>query len=310
MVNEAGDKPQLLIDCDPGHDDVAALVVANHFADIVGITTVGGNAPLDAVTRNALIACQVFGIDADVHSGCARPLIAEPMHATEIHGESGFAGPELPDLRRSVVSEDAAAFLVDKIRSTEGLWLVVLGPMTNVAYALQAAPDIVDRLAGISFMGGSASIGNRTPVAEFNVAVDPEAASIVMKSGVRLRMAGLDLTQQFPVDDELVVAISALDGVGPRLLAASMSSYLDAIEVARGTRRGGLHDPCAVLAVTHPELISYTKRHVVVELSGAFTRGMTVVDQRENSVGDLNVEHGHTIEAAQARQVFLAALGA
>ena len=166
-------RPQLVIDCDPGHDDAMALVLAHHVAEILAITTVGGNAPLLDVTDNALVTTQVFGIDVDVHAGCARPLVAPPRHAPQVHGERGFDGPTLPVLERRVASEDGVEVLIETVRANEGATIVSLGPMTNVALALRSAPDLARRVAGISFMGGSADVGNHTPVGEFNVLVDP-----------------------------------------------------------------------------------------------------------------------------------------
>jgi inosine-uridine nucleoside N-ribohydrolase len=296
-------------------------VAGAHFADLVGITTVGGNAPLPDVTTNALLTCQLFGIEAEVHAGAARPLVAPPRHAPEVHGVSGFAGPSLPNLERRAASGDGVGYLIDTIRDEEGLWLVALGPLTNLALAFRQAPDLPGRLAGISFMGGSADVGNRTPVAEFNILVDPEAAAVVLGSGARIQMAGLDLTMQFPVDDALEADLRALGGTGARVLADLIQSYLDQAEHRTGQRRGGLHDPCAVLAVTHPEVITSQLRRVDVELDGRLTRGMTVVDRRPAPAGGReprtddgapapNVHHGHTLDRAAARRLVLEAVSA
>ncbi len=312
---------RLIVDCDPGQDDAVALVVAAHFAEIVGITTVGGNAPLADVTDNALLTCQLFGIDAEVHAGAVRPLVAEPRHAPEVHGVSGFAGAALPPLERRAASSHAVDYLIETIRGEEGLWLVPIGPMTNVALAFRQAPDLIGRLAGVSFMGGSAGAGNHTPTAEFNILVDPEAAAVVLGSGVPLRMAGLDLTLQFPVDDALADDLRALGGPGAVFLADLFGDYLDRAEGLSGRRRGGLHDPCAVLAITHPEVIESELRRVDVELDGSLTRGMTVVDQRPAPAGGRtarpgdparapNVHHGHTIDAAAARRLVIEAVEA
>jgi inosine-uridine nucleoside N-ribohydrolase len=311
------ERPQLLVDCDPGHDDAVALVVAAHYGDLVGITTVGGNAPLIDVTANALAVTHLFGIDAPVHAGAVRPLVAPPRHAPEIHGLGGFGGLDDLGAQLTPASDDAVGYLIETIRSTEGLWLVALGPLTNVALALRQAPDLADRLAGISFMGGSADGGNRTAAAEFNMLVDPEAGAAVVGSGIRLHMAGLDLTQQFPVDDTLAQDLSTIEGRGAQLLADLVRAYLDRVEAITGRRRGGLHDPCAVLAVTHPEVITSTLRAVEVELTGTHTRGMTVVDRRSVGPGgagdgraEPNVHHGHAIDAAAARKLVLDAIAA
>lgn len=306
-------RPRAILDCDPGLDDAAAIVLAHHHADLVGITTVGGNAPLADVTANALLTTQVFGIDVEVHAGADRPLVAEPRHAPEIHGVHGFEGPSLPPLERSAASHHAVDYLIETIRSEEGLWLIPTGPLTNVALALRHAPDLVDRMAGISFMGGSATVGNHTPVAEFNILVDPEAAAIVVRSGGRVLMAGLDLTHQFVVDDGLADRLRAIGNPGGVMLAELVVAYLDQVEVVRGRRRGGLHDPCAVLAVTHPDVVAHTRRQVAVELQGAHTRGMTVVDQRPGpgvDDPDGNVWHGHRLDHPTALAYLVEAVAA
>lgn len=301
----------LVVDCDPGHDDAIALVLADLHGRLLGITTVGGNAPLADVTRNALITAELFGIDAPVHAGSPRPLVAPARYAPEVHGERGFDGPEVPEPGRAPASDDGVGFLIDTARRTEGLWLVATGPLTNVALALRRAPDLVGLLAGISFMGGSATVGNHTPVAEFNAVVDPEALDIVLGSGVPLRMAGLDLTMQFVVDDDLERDLRAQGNRGAVVLADLVAAYLDALGRRDGRRRGGLHDPCAVLAVTHPELVARVPRHVAVELSGRLTRGMTVVDRRGSGLGaEPNVEHGVDLDVAAARRLVLDAVAA
>ena len=303
-------RPRLLVDCDPGLDDAVALVAAARLGDLVGITTVGGNAPLRDVTTNALLVCQLFDLDVEVHAGAGRPLVAEPLHAPEIHGVSGFAGPDLPVLERTAASDAGVDYLIETVRAEEGLWLVPIGPLTNVALAFRSAPDLPERLAGISFMGGSSTFGNRTPAAEFNVLADPEAAAVVLGSRARIHMAGLDLTHQFVVDDGLASDIAAIGRPGPTVLADLMTGYLDRVEAIRGLRQGGLHDPCAVLAVTNPEVIQSTARRVEVELSGSLTRGMTVVDQRPGRTENPNVHHGHTLHHPEARRLVLSALAA
>jgi inosine-uridine nucleoside N-ribohydrolase len=311
-VPDRSERPRVIVDCDPGLDDAAGLVLAHHYADLVGITTVGGNAPLRDVTANALLTTQIFGIDVEVHAGADRPLVAAARHAPEVHGESGFAGPSLPPLDRHVASDHGVEFLIETIRASEGTWLVPTGPLTNIALALRLAPDLARRLAGISFMGGSATFGNHSAVAEFNVLADPEAAAVVVGSGAEILMAGLDLTHQFVVDDRLADHLREIANPGGLMLADLVVSYLDHVEKVRGERQGGLHDPCAVLAVTHPSLIRHTLRQVDVELAGAHTRGMTVVDQRPPVPGRPpgNVWHGHTLDHPAALAALLAAVRA
>ena len=276
-----GDRPTIILDCDPGHDDVIALVVAARHTELLGITTVAGNAPLAMTTRNAIITRDLLGVDVPVHSGAERPLVAPPRHASYVHGESGLDGAELPDPSGPPASTDAVGFIIDTCRAREGAWLVPTGPLTNIALALRAAPDLAGRIAGISLMGGG-SFGNRSALAEFNIWADPEAAAIVYASGVPLTMAGLDVTHQFIVDDQRIADIDALDGQLATVLAGLFRFFASTY-----TRRhdhlvgAALHDPLAVLALTHPQLFTSSYLHVAVELSGELTRGATIIDRRD-----------------------------
>jgi inosine-uridine nucleoside N-ribohydrolase len=270
----------IILDCDPGHDDAIAMVVAARHTDLLGITTVAGNAPLESTTKNAIILRDLLGIDVEVHAGATRPLIAPARHAGYVHGESGLDGANLPAPSGPPTSRDAVGFIIDTVRNHDGVWLVPTGPFTNVALALRSAPDIAARLAGISFMGGGL-FGNRTPTAEFNVWADPEAAAIVLSYGGPLVMAGLDVTHQFQATAERINEIRALPGRLALVLADLLQFFSGTYMSRHDDMRGAaVHDPCAVLALTHPELFIRAFSNVVVETAGEFTRGMTVIDQR------------------------------
>ncbi|MDH4147077.1 MAG: nucleoside hydrolase [Acidimicrobiia bacterium] len=297
------ERPRLLVDCDPGHDDALALAVAARHADVVGITTVAGNAPLEHTTRNALVLRDLLELDAPVHAGADRPLVAPPRHAPQVHGPSGLDGPAPRQPTRDADGDDAAAFIVDTCRAEEGIWLVAIGPLTNVALALRRAPDLAGRLGGISLMGGSATAGNVTPTAEFNVWADPEAAAAVFASGVRpLVMSGLNLTRQFALDDDFVGGLRQAADERATFYAELLDYYLDRQEITSGRRAAVAHDVCAVLAVTHPELIAAEMRPVQVETAGALTRGMTVVDERRYPGREdrANTAVGYAIDAERA----------
>ena len=271
----------ILLDCDPGHDDVVAIIAAAHYAELVGITTVAGNAPLDRTTYNACVMRDLLGLTAPVHAGAIRPLLAEPHPAAFVHGESGLDGADLPAPARGAESDDAVGFIVDTCRAKEGVWIVATGPLTNVALAMRAAPDLTDRLAGISLMGGG-SFGNRSAVAEFNIWADPEAAAMVFASGLPLVMAGLDVTHQFLVTDARIAEVDAIGGRLPTVLA-DLFRFFAGTYTRRHEHMVGaaLHDPLAVLALTHGELFTSSERHVAVETRGELTRGMTVIDCRD-----------------------------
>jgi len=275
-------RPMILLDCDPGHDDAIAIVTAARHADLVGITTVAGNAPLDRTTYNALVMRDLLGIDVPVHSGSGRPIVAEPQFAAFVHGESGLDGADLPTPTTDLDGTDGVAFIIETCRTTEGLWLVPTGPLTNVGLALRAAPDLADRIAGISLMGGG-TFGNRTATAEFNIWADPEAASIVFGYGGPLVMAGLDVTHQFQATPDRIAQVAALPGRLAEVLTG-LFNFFAGTYISRhdpGSIEGpAVHDPLAVLALTHPDLFERRAHHVAIETSGALTRGMTVIDQR------------------------------
>ena len=273
-------RPPIILDCDPGHDDAVAMVVAARHTNLLGITTVAGNAPLESTTHNAIVVRDLLGIDVPVHAGANRPLIAPARHAGYVHGESGLDGADLPPPSGPPASRDAIEFIIDTVRTHEGVWLVPTGPMTNIALALRTAPDIAARLAGISFMGGGL-FGNRTATAEFNIWADPEAAAMVLDYGGPLIMAGLDVTYQLQATPERVAQMRSIAG---RLAAtlADLMTFFSGTYVSRheNMRGAAVHDPLAVMALTHPELFTRTFSHVVVETTGEHTRGMTVIDQR------------------------------
>lgn len=279
----ASPPPRVILDCDPGHDDVIAIVVAAHCTELVGVTTVAGNAPLDRTTYNACVVRDALGLDVPVHSGAARPLVAEPRFAGFVHGESGLDGADLPPPHRGADSTDAVEFIVDTCRAEPGLWLVATGPLTNIALALRADPGLAERVAGVSLMGGG-TFGNRTPMAEFNIWADPHAAAVVFGSGLDITMAGLDVTHQFIVTPERIDDVAAI-GTAFADLIAQLFRFFSGNYVARHdhVRGAALHDPLAVMALTHPELFTSTERHVTVETTGEHTTGMTAIDRRDIS---------------------------
>ena len=278
-ADTANSPPRIVLDCDPGLDDAIAILTAAHFGELVGITTVNGNVGIDHTTHNALVTAQIAGLDVPVHRGAARPLIAPTMDAVSIHGATGLGDAALPELTRSAASEDAVAYLCDTARSVDALHLVAVGPLTNVALALRRDPDLRAHLAGITIMGGGAHAGNVTPVAEFNVWADPEAAAVVFREAAPLTMVGLDVTHKVllgtaEVEQMRAAATPAADFAGD-LLAFAYDRCRE-----YGLTAAPIHDATAVIAVTHPHLFRRSRHPVAVELHGEHTRGMTVVDIR------------------------------
>lgn len=300
------------MDCDPGHDDAAALAVAAARCDLVGITTVAGNAPLGHCTRNALATLELLGVEVPVHPGAERPLLRPPRHAPEIHGEAGLVGVEAPEPSRGPSPVPAVEYLIETTRAEEGLWMVAVGPLTNLALALRADPRFAHRIAGLSLMGGGISTGNATAAAEFNLWFDPDAAAIVYDSGVPVRMCGLDVTQQVLVDAEFAEQVRAVGGWGASFLADVFAAYAERCLAATGRPTGALHDPCAVAALVEPDVFRFERLHLAVERSG-LTAGMTVADRRgyrRGQAGDPNIDVAFDVDAARVKTMVVASIAA
>ena len=283
MTTRFGDVPngpKMIVDCDPGHDDAVALIVAARHAQLLGVTTVAGNAPITATTRNARIILDLIGSTAPLHQGAERPLVAPPRHAEYVHGESGLDGAELPEPSRPADSTNAVEFIIETCRSVEGVWLVPTGPLTNIALALRAAPDLGKRIGGISLMGGG-TFGNRSAAAEFNIWADPEAAAVVFDYGGPLKMCGLDVTHRLQATPERIAKVRALPGHMAAVLA-DLFDFFSKVYVSRhdNMQGGAVHDPCAVMVLTHPHLFTTRAHHVTVETRGELTTGMTLIDMR------------------------------
>ena len=277
-------KPRMIIDCDPGVDDAMAIIAAARWADLVGITTVAGNVPLEHTTANACRLRSLLGLDVGVHAGADGPLVGAQEFAMHVHGETGLGDVVLPEPERGPDSDDAVGYLVETTRSEEGLHLVPIGPLTNVALALRADPGLADRVASITIMGGSAlGVGNVSAAAEFNVFADPEAADEVFRSGARLTMLGLNLTHQVRMGAIHAAECSTIGSPVGDAMAGLLEFYTVFHLAEEEVADGPVHDPCAVLAVTHPELFTLEARSVRVELTGTHTRGMTLVDERGTS---------------------------
>ncbi len=274
------DRRPVILDCDPGHDDAVAILLAARHFEVLGVTTVAGNASVDLTTLNARRIVDLAGLRLPVARGCAAPLVQPPVHALEIHGPGGLAGYEFPPPRAPVEARHAVDFLIDTVRSREGVTIIATGPLTNLAVALRLAPDIMGRIREVSLMGGSVTLGNVTPAAEFNVWVDPEAAAAVFRSGVPLWMCGLNVTRQAGLGEADIERLGALGTRTARAIASLLGFSLRRQREAAGTASCLLHDPCAVAILLEPSPISWVPAHVAVELRGEHTRGMTVCDVR------------------------------
>jgi inosine-uridine nucleoside N-ribohydrolase len=297
-------RPRIFLDVDPGHDDAFAILLASRTCDVVGLSSVSGNVGIEATTRNARIVSDLAGWTVPLYRGAAQALMGGPdVHAPEIHGASGMDGPVLPAPCHPVEPIDAARAIIAASLSFDDLWVVATGPLTNVALALRLDPGLAQRLAGISWMGGSATQGNVTAAAEFNAYADPEAAAEVFSSGARLVMVGLDLTHQFTLSNADVVRLAAVGRPAATFCSELLAFFLGRYQ-NRAERDGvPMHDPCAVMVLTDPHLFRREMVHVAIETRGDHTRGMTVVDRRGYRRGPApNVELVVEIDAPAARE--------
>ena len=274
------EKYPVWIDCDPGVDDAAALLLAHwqEKTDIVGISTVAGNVDLEKTTKNALKLCELVGAGYPVFRGAEKPLLRDYHDGAEFHGADGLGGAVLPEPRRQAEPIPAWDGLFEAAKRYEGkLELVTLGPVTNVAIALAKHPELATLLHRIVMMGGSATRGNRTPCAEYNIFADPEAAQAVFRSGVPIVMCGLEVTEQAQLYPAELAAIAEKNTPVTRFFAASAQDIMRK-DMERGRPGWCIHDACPVAYLAHPELFSGREAGVFVETQAELTLGKTVTD--------------------------------
>jgi len=276
---------RVLLDCDPGHDDAIALLLAlaSPELELVGVTTVAGNQTLEKTTANAIrVLDHVERTEIPVAAGADRPLIREPFVAAHVHGETGLDGPDLPPPTRSPVERHAVDFLAEHVRGTT---LVAIGPLTNVALLLALRPEA--RPERIVLMGGAVAEGNITPAAEFNIWADPEAAARVFASGIDVTMVGLDVTHRALMTpahaDELRGA-----GRAGKLVAELFDFYHGFHQRTYGLPGSPIHDALALAHVFDPTLLELRDRHVAIDCESQLCRGRTVVDLWRRTVNDPN----------------------
>ncbi len=293
----------ILLDCDPGHDDAIAILLAARAPEIQleAITTVAGNQTLEKTTRNALRVCSVAGIrTVPIAAGMDRPLVRELRVAANIHGQSGLDGPALPEPDLTLAPIHGVDLLIERLLASDGdLTIVATGPLTNVAAALRREPRIVPKIQQIVLMGGAMGLGNTTPAAEFNISVDPEAAHIVFTCGRPITMIGLDVTHQAQATPEVRARIRALGSPVARLVDDLLGFFGETYLQVYGFPAPPVHDPCAVARVIDPTLIRCMPMHVAVELRGEWTTGRTVCDRYGRTGQPANAEVGLQLDVAR-----------
>lgn len=276
---------KIIIDTDPGQDDAAAIMLAlgSPELDLLGITCVAGNVPLDLTQKNARIVCEWSGRpDVDVYAGCNAPMKRKLVTAEHVHGKTGLDGPEvLPSPKMPLQDQHGVDFIIETLRNepSQSVTLCTLGPLTNIGTAFSKAPDVIPRVKEIVMMGGAYfEVGNITPAAEFNIYVDPEAADIVFRSGLPITVMPLDVTHKALTTKSRVKAFRELGTVAGVALA-DMLDFFERFDVEKyGSEGGPLHDPCVIAYLIKPELFSGRHVNVQIETGSELTLGMTVAD--------------------------------
>jgi inosine-uridine nucleoside N-ribohydrolase len=295
-------KHKIILDCDPGHDDAIAILLAAHHPaiELLAITTVAGNQTVTKTASNALKVCSLANIHTvPIAQGMDRPLVHIARHAPHIHGESGLDGPNIPEPQLQLVPQHAVDLLIDLLLHSDGdITLVPTGPLTNIAMAMLREPAIIPKIQAISLMGGAMGLGNITPAAEFNIWADPEAASIVFQCGRPVTMVPLEVTHRALATEQIIARLRSTNRTVANFAADLLLFVADRYRAVYGLTAPPVHDPCAVARVVDPEIVTTASMHVDIEVKGEFTAGRTVCDKYHRlglpaniQVGqDLNVE--------------------
>jgi len=294
----------ILLDCDPGHDDAIAvlLAVASPELELLGVTTVAGNQTVEKTTANAIRVLERFGSDVPVAAGAGRPLVREPYVAAYVHGETGLDGPDLPPARREPVDQHAVDFLAQRI---DGATLVATGPLTNVALLLAREEASPERIV---LMGGAIAEGNVTPAAEFNIWADPEAAARVFSSGLDVTMVGLDVTHQALLTDEHAGGLRENGRIGS-VVADLLDFYGTFHKQVYDFEGSPIHDAVAVAQVIRPDLLELRGLNVEIDRESELCRGRTVVDVWKRTGREANARVAVGIDAPGFIELLLERLG-
>jgi purine nucleosidase len=295
---------KIIIDCDPGQDDAVALFLAMASPDeldVLGITAVAGNVPLDLTQRNVRQMCDIAGrADMPIYAGCAQPMVRELLTAEKVHGNTGIDGVDVVDPVTPLHETHAVDFIVETLRAADddSITLVPTGPLTNIATVLDQAPDVLPKIGQLVIMGGAMREGgNYSPSAEFNILVDPHAADIVFRCGRPITVMGLDVTHQVLTTRERVARIRALDNSVSDAVAGMLGFFERHDSKKYGAEGAPLHDPCTIAWLLAPELFEGKRCNLSVETKSELTMGHTAVDFWHVTNRPHNVDWIYSVDA-------------
>lgn len=276
------DRRKIILDCDPGHDDAIAIMMAaaSEKFELLGITVVAGNQTLEKTARNALNVCQYLGLDVPVYRGCGHPMIRDKqVVAGDIHGETGMDGPVFEPLKRKAEEKHAVLYMIDTLlHSEEEITVVTTGPMTNLAMAIRLCPEILPKIREIVLMGGSYQMGNVTPAAEFNIIADADAAHVCFSCGRPIVMAGLDVTRKVLCYPEIVKRMSRQNNKASKLFTDLMTFFNRTQKEVYGWEGGPLHDPVTIAYLIDPSVLTLKEMFTQIDIRSEQSYGRTNCD--------------------------------
>ena len=275
------ERSRIILDCDPGHDDAVAIMLAASAPgiDLLGVTVVAGNQTLENTQRNARHVLQWIGADIPVYAGCGGPMVRDKVIAADIHGSTGLDGPVFPELHKPLEQEHAVQFIIRTLLDSQGdITMVTTGPMTNLAMAIRLEPRIVEKIHRIILMGGSYTNGNVSPAAEFNILADAEAASVCFRSGRPITMVGLDVTRKVLCYPEIVGRMGRIGNSASELFVALMSHFCKTQKQVFGWEGGPLHDPVTIASLIDPRLLTTKPMNVQIDIGSSQSYGRTNCD--------------------------------
>ena len=273
---------KVILDCDPGHDDaIAFLLAARHpQIELLGVTVVAGNHTIERTVINALNLCQYLGVDVGVYPGCDRPMVRDKMMSGDfIHGETGMDGPVFEALTKQAESKHAVQFIIDTLLgSEEQVTIITTGPMTNLGMALRLNPAIIGKIRQIILMGGSYQHGNVTPAAEFNIIADADAAHVCFFCGCPVTMVGLDVTRKVLCYDAIVQRMEKVENKASKLFVDLMRFFNKTQKQVFGWEGGPLHDPVTVAYLIDPTVLTVKPMHCEIDIRSVMSYGRTNCD--------------------------------
>lgn len=275
------EKIKIILDCDPGHDDAVAIMLAGKHPkiDLLGITVVAGNQTLDNTQRNALHLVESLKLNTPVYVGCDRPMVRPKITAGDIHGKTGLDGPVFKELTGEAEKEHAVLYLIRTFMESEGdITMVTTGPMTNLAMAMRLEPRIVPKIKQIVLMGGAYTNGNVTPAAEFNILADADAAHVCFTSGCPVTMVGLDVTRKALCYPKIVERMGKIGNHASQLFVDLMAHFCKTQKEIFGWEGGPLHDPITIAYLIDPDVLTVKPMHTEIDIRSVQSYGRTNCD--------------------------------